>query len=260
VGQITGTARLAFLIQYGAVPALISPDGRWWWDGQHWRSRLVEGRLDLFWFTSTPDWFTRVVVIGLIGLIPIVGTINLFGWTLTATDMVRTGWKELPPAGFQHLERGVAPFLVALVYGAVLVTLVVVLTGLTVFLAASGRGAAAQAIGLGLLVVLLTVAWWLVSLYLFAALLIGSDRLGLARAIDPRRLFALARANHEVSLRVAVISGVAHLVFGAITIAVGFVVPFGGLVISIGLPAVYAVLVPSLAAFRVESAPGPPPA
>ncbi|TMB46844.1 MAG: hypothetical protein E6J53_04105, partial [Chloroflexi bacterium] len=61
-------------------PALISPDGRWWWDGARWRSRLVEGELDLFWFTSSPDWFGRVALTGLIGLIPIIGTINLFGW------------------------------------------------------------------------------------------------------------------------------------------------------------------------------------
>ena len=242
------------------MPALISPDGRWWWDGQHWRSRLVEGRLDLFWFTSTPDWFTRVVITGLIGIIPIAGAINLLGWALTATDMVRTGWKELPPPGFQHLERGVAPFLVALVYGLVLFTSLVVLAAATLFLAASGKSLAVLAIGLGLFLFLLAVASWLISLYLFAAVLIGSDTLGITRALDPRRLFALARANHDVSLRVAIIYGLSHLVFVSLTLAVGVVIPFGGLVISIALPAVYAILVPSLAAFRVETPPGSQPA
>lgn len=236
------------------MPALLSPDGRWWWDGQHWRSRIVDGPLELFWFTATPDWFTRVVVTGLISVIPIVGTINLFGWTLTAADMVRTGWKELPPPGFQHLERGVAPFLIALVYGAVLITVLVALGVLVVILATSGRSQAVLAIGLGMFLFLLAVAWWLISLYLFAALLIGSDRLGIVRALAPRRLFALARANHDVSLRVAITYGVAHIVFGAITIAIGLFIPFGGLAVSIGLPAIYAVLVPSLAAFQVEPA------
>ena len=60
------------MIQDDVMPALISEDGRWWWDGRQWRPRTVEGKLDLFWFTGTPDWVSRVLVTGLIGLIPIV--------------------------------------------------------------------------------------------------------------------------------------------------------------------------------------------
>ena len=129
------------------MPALISPDGRWWWDGTRWRSRMVEGKLDLFWFTSTPEWFARVVITGLIGLIPIVGAINLLGWTLTATDMVRRGWKELPPAGFQYLERGIAPFVVGIVYAVVLFLVVGVLAFFTLVLAMSGRSHVVIAVG-----------------------------------------------------------------------------------------------------------------
>jgi hypothetical protein len=238
------------------MPALISQDGRWWWDGTQWRTRSVEGQLDLFWFTSTPDWFTRVVVMGLIGLIPIVGSINLLGWTLSATDMVRGGWKELPPAGFQHLERGVAPFVVGLVYGVALFLLVGVLVFLTVVLAMSGRTRIALAIGLALLTFLLLLAWWLVSLYLFAAVIVASDRLGIAKAVDPRRLFTLARANSDVSLHVALVYAAAAIALGGISVVVGLIIPFGGLVVSVGLPAVYAILVPSLAAFRVDAASG----
>jgi hypothetical protein len=234
------------------MPTLISPDGRWWWDGQQWRSRLVEGRLDLFWFTSTPDWFSRVLVTGLIGLIPIVGAINLLGWTLAATDMVRGGWKELPAPGFQYLERGVAPFIVQFVYGIAFCTSLVVLGVVTVLLAMSGRPQAVLAIGLGLLILLLVLAWWLISLYLFAALLIAPDRLGIAKALSPRRLIALAHANHEVSLRVAAIYFVAGLVLSAITMPVAFFIPFGSLLVLLVLPALYAILVPSLSALQVE--------
>jgi hypothetical protein len=237
------------------MPALISADGRWWWDGTQWRSRLVEGRLDLFWFTSTPDWFTRVVVTGLIGLIPIVGTINLLGWTLAATDMVRSGWKELPPAGFQHLERGVAPFVVGLVYGFALFFILGFLVLFTVLLATSGRAyAIAVAIVFVVLIFLLLLAWWLISLYLYAAVLLASDRLGIAKAIDPRRLFALARANHDVSLHIALVYAAATITVAFISIPVGLVIPFGSLLVALVLPAIYAILVPNLAAFRVEPA------
>jgi MFS family permease len=241
------------LIQDEVVPPLISQDGRWWWDGNEWRTRLVEGQLDLFWFTSTPDWFTRVLIMGLIGIIPIVGAINLLGWTLTATDMVRRGWKELPPAGFQHLQRGVAPFVVSLVYGLVLGAVLFVLVFMTVFLATSGRAWAVIAVGLALLSVMVFLAWWLISLYLFGALITASDRLGIAKALDPFRLYKLARANHEISLHIAVIYGLASIAIAAIGFTLAFIIPFGGgILVSLGLPAVYAVVVPSLAAFRLE--------
>ena len=239
------------MIQDELMPALISDDGRWWWDGTQWRPRTVEGKLDLFWFTSTPEWVTRVVVTGLIGLIPIVGAINLLGWTLEATDMVRGGWKELPTPGFRYLERGAAPFVVSLAYGVVILFVVGILVFVTVLLATSGDGRAVLAIGFGLLIFLIFLAAWLASLYLFAALILASDRLGIAKAIDPRRLFALARVNHETSLHVALIYGAATIVVAVISLAVGVIIPFSGLIVSLGLPAVYAMLVPSLATFRV---------
>jgi len=240
------------MIQDDVMPALISEDGRWWWDGTQWRPRTVEGKLDLFWFTSTPDWVTRVLVTGLIGLIPIVGSINMLGWTLEATDMVRGGWKELPTPSFRYLERGAAPFVVSLAYAAVVLFVVGILAFFAVLLATSGHGRWVGAILLAVLIALIFLAFWLASLYLFAALIVASDRLGIAKAIDPRRLYALARANHEVSLHVALIYGAATIVVAAIGLAVGFVIPFSSLLISLGLPAVYAMIAPSLAAFRID--------
>jgi hypothetical protein len=252
------TATRDAAVHHGSVPALISDDGRWWWDGRQWRSRLVQGRLDLFWFTSTPEWSTRVIVTGLIGLIPIIGGINVIGWVLAATDMVRSGWKELPPAGFQHLERGVGPFVVGLVYGLAVSVVVVVMILSAVLLGMRGHVQIIIAIGIVLLVVLLLVAFWLAALYLFAAVLIGSDRLGIARAIDPRRLFALARANHYVSLRTALVYAGATIALGAVSGSVSFFFPLSFVLVSLALPAVYAMLVPDLAAFRVDAPAGPP--
>ncbi len=233
-------------------PAPISQDGRWWWDGSRWQSRVVEGRLDTLWFTTTPDWFGRIAITGLIGLIPIVGTINLLGWTLVATDMVRRGWRELPPAGFQYLERGVAPFLVMFAYGLVFFFVIASLIGSAIAIVAANPHQVAVAVLLAFSALVLLIAWWLAMLYLTAAILIGSDKLGAARAIDPTRLFALARSNHDVSLRVALTYGLASLGFAFVSITVGLIVPFSGLLISIALPAVYAVVAPHLAVFRVD--------
>jgi len=79
-------------------------------------------------------------------------------------------------------------------------------------------------------------------------------------ALDPRLLFTLARANHEIALRVALIYGVASLAFAASAGTAGVIIPFGGFIIAIGLPAVYSTLVPSFAAFRVEPEPNQVPA
>jgi hypothetical protein len=113
-------------------------------------------------------------------------------------------------------------------------------------------------IAVGLLGVLLLLAWWLAALYFFAALLITSDRLGFASALDPRRLFALARTNHQASLHVAVVYGAATLLYAAVGLTIGFLVPFSSLLLTAALPAVYAVLVPTLASFRVDAVGGPP--
>ena len=231
---------------------LISEDGRWWWDGTRWRSRLVEGELDMFWFTTTPDWFTRILITGLIMLIPIAGSINTYGWTLAAVDMVRGRWRELPPAGFHHLERGVRPFLVSLVYGLVAFLVIGLLAGGAVLLAISDHSRIPIAIALGFLVLLLTLGWWLLLLYIFAAMIIGSDRLGVARALNPRTLLAITRANRSAALAAGATYLVAALVLSFAGSAVGVVVPFGALVVSVALPAVFAMIVPSLAKIEVQ--------
>lgn len=231
---------------------LISDDGRWWWDGTRWRSRVVEGELDMFWFTTTPDWFTRILITGLIMLIPIVGSINTYGWTLAAVDMVRGRWRELPPAGFHHLERGVRPFLVSLVYGLVAFLVIGVLAGGAILLAISDHSRIPIAIAIGLLVLLLALAWWLLVLYLFAAMIVGSDRLGVAKALNPRTLLAVTRANRSAALAAGATYLVAALVLSFAGSAVGVVVPFGGLIVTVALPAVFAMVVPSLAKIEVQ--------
>jgi hypothetical protein len=233
-------------------PAPISPDGRWWWDGARWQSRVVEGPLDTLWFTTTPDWFGRVAITGLIGLIPIVGTINLLGWTLVATDMVRRGWRELPPAGFQYLERGVAPFRVFFAYGLVSFFVIASMIGSAIAIVAANPHQIAIPVLLVFVALALLIAWWIGMLYLTAAVLVGSDKLGAARVIDPTRLLSLARSNQDISMRVGVTYGLATVGFAFLSITVGFIVPFSGLLLSVALPAVYAVLAPHLAIFQVE--------
>lgn len=71
------------------------------------------------WAFKDPSWVGKVVVQGLIGIIPIVGWIAGAGWLMLAFDNARAGRNELPQAGF-HLERGIGIFGVYVIYAIVL--------------------------------------------------------------------------------------------------------------------------------------------
>lgn len=71
------------------------------------------------WAFRDPEWARKLVLQGLIGLIPIVGWIALYGWMLQCLDNLRTGRQELAEPGFP-LGRGVEPWLPLLVLGIVI--------------------------------------------------------------------------------------------------------------------------------------------
>src|SRR2546428_5193107 len=71
------------------------------------------------WPFQGPGWFGKMIVQGLIAVIPIVGWIAMVGWMMINIDNLRAGRRELAPAGF-HLGRGAGLFFVFLIYGFVL--------------------------------------------------------------------------------------------------------------------------------------------
>src|SRR5205807_5633946 len=71
------------------------------------------------WASHDPGWIGKVILMGLIGLIPIVGPLQQAGWMLAALDNLRAGRHEVPPAAFRYASRGVWLFLAALVYAVV---------------------------------------------------------------------------------------------------------------------------------------------
>jgi hypothetical protein len=62
-----------------------------------------------------PGWVGKILVQGLILIIPIVGAIALVGWVMITWDNIRAGRQELAPAGF-HLSRGIGLFGVLIIY------------------------------------------------------------------------------------------------------------------------------------------------
>src|SRR2546428_2950230 len=68
------------------------------------------------WPVRDPEWPAEIGIIGLILLIPIVGSINGLGWMLAALDGLRAGEERLPPANLSYLGRGLRLFVVNFVY------------------------------------------------------------------------------------------------------------------------------------------------
>lgn len=68
------------------------------------------------WPFRDPEWLTKVLIIALTLLIPIVGSINGIGWMLASLDRLRAGEERLAPANLTHLGRGIRLFAVELVY------------------------------------------------------------------------------------------------------------------------------------------------
>jgi hypothetical protein len=70
------------------------------------------------WPFQSPEWAARLLVQGLITIIPIIGWISTAGWMMITLDNYRAGRHELAPAGF-HLSRGLGIFGVYLVYSLI---------------------------------------------------------------------------------------------------------------------------------------------
>jgi Protein of unknown function (DUF4013) len=119
-------------LQQDASGGLTSADGRWRWDGQAWVPNpagrwpaVPVGFGDVFSIpTWDHDWLGKCGIEGLIALIPIYGSFEILGWTLTYLDNLRAGRAELPPARFGYAGRGAAPAVVALVWGLAIAAVV----------------------------------------------------------------------------------------------------------------------------------------
>ena len=66
------------------------------------------------WLARDPAWIRKLLVVGLLALLPLVGQLNLLGWTLRALENLRAERYELPPANLGHIARGARLWLILL--------------------------------------------------------------------------------------------------------------------------------------------------
>src|SRR6058998_12809 len=166
------------------------------------------------WPFRDPKWLEKVTIIGLISLIPIIGTINGLGWMLASIDRLREGKQELPPGNFDHLGRGVLLFVVFLVYALALLVVGggVFILGF-VLLAAGGQGngnAALEFVGVVVTLLALGVILVVTLAFFFARpAVVPSPDAHDADQHPDRRPYASGRRFHKPA-RVICVRGRSH--------------------------------------------------
>ena len=182
------------------------------------------------WPFRDPQWPSKIAILALILLIPIVGAINGLGWMLAALERLRAGDEKLPPANFDYLGRGFALFVVNLVYVLVLLVIGGALYGVSVLLLASQGQHSANPLIVALGLVLLLLAFGLVSLGSLAFTF-----------LTPAIVLAVAHGGIVGGLRIdevvqtAVRSPLNTLIAGLMLIAAGFIEGLGIWVCCIGI-------------------------
>ena len=176
------------------------------------------------WPFKDPNWAQKMLVQGLIAIIPIVGWIAMTGWLMLTFENARSGRDELPGAGF-HLEKGIGIFLVFLVYSLVLAipTGILYLIG---FIAASNSGdnGAVYTSPLFSLAGLIGFATSLLLRFLIPSLIVHTSARGFAGGMEVASVWRMATANVTNSVVAGLVIFVASLIGGlGFVCCIGFI-------------------------------------
>lgn len=182
------------------------------------------------WPVRDPAWVSKLLIIALTLLIPIVGSINGLGWMLASLDRLRKGEELLAPANLSYIGRGFRLFAVELIY-----SLVIVVVALLIFVPAfalsvrQGQGSAnggliAAAVLLNLIGFSVITLLSLALTFMIPAIVLATDRAGVGAGIDVRAVVRRSRANLNHTL-----------IAGLMLIAASFVGSIGSIACGVGI-------------------------
>jgi hypothetical protein len=110
--------------------------------------------------SKDPEWLTKCLVMGLLTLIPILGGLNMSGWTKAIADARADGDTTLPPANLSYIGRGWRVFVAWLPLMLVIVGGMLTLGGGAVALIVNGESNKGMGDGAGLVFMLLMLAMY----------------------------------------------------------------------------------------------------
>ena len=182
------------------------------------------------WPFRDPHWVSKLLIIALTLLIPIVGAINGLGWMLASLDRLRAGEERLAPANLSYIGRGIRLFAAELIY-----ILAIGVVALAIFVPAivlsvnQGQGVAnsgliAAAVLLNLVGFSVITVLSLALTFLIPAIVLATDKAGVPAGIDARAVIRRSRSNLNHTL-----------IAGLMLIAASFVGSIGLVVCGVGV-------------------------
>lgn len=182
------------------------------------------------WPVRDREWVVKVLVIGLLLLVPVAGVMNGIGWMLASLDRLRSGEEHLPPANFTYVGRGARLFVVELVYALALAVIwALIFSPAVAILSREGNGplnAGLASAGVLLNVVsygFLTLATVVLN-FALPSIILATERGGVRGGLQVRDVVSRART----SLTNTVMAGL-------MLVAAGFVGSLGFLICCVGL-------------------------
>lgn len=167
------------------------------------------------WPFRDPQWVSKLLIIGLIFIIPIVGWINGFGWMLSSLDNLRAGRVELAAANLSHLGRGVNLFLVYVIYQVAILVVYGILIGLGAVLISTNNNAATV---VGIFLSILSYAFNIIAslgfLLALPAIVMLTERGGIGGGLNVIEVLRRVRATLTSSLLAGLMVLVATVISG----------------------------------------------
>lgn len=182
------------------------------------------------WPARDPEWPAKLMVTGLILLIPIVGSINGLGWMLASLDRLRAGENTLAPANLRYIGRGFQLFVVDLAYYLVVAGIAAAVYVPALIVASSQSNGSANPALISLAIALSLLAFSFATLgslalnFVMPSIVLATDRGGIGGGLRVRSVLRHARANMANTL-----------IAGLMLIAAGFIGSLGLLACGIGV-------------------------
>jgi Protein of unknown function (DUF4013) len=182
------------------------------------------------WPARDPEWLTKLLIIGLTLLIPVVGAINGLGWMLASLDRLRAGEERLAPANLSHIARGFPLFVVNLVYGLVIAIVAAAIYVPALMVASNQSHSSANPAMISLAIALSLLAFSFATLgslalnFVMPSIVLATDRGGIGGGLNAGGVLRQARANIANTL-----------IAGLMLIAAGFIGSIGVVACGIGV-------------------------